>query len=270
MVWSYGSANSLNFWANLSAAGKPYEQPASTPDLPWLSNPTTAIVKGVITDFATGQPLQDVWVTRAGDTYTALSAADGFWCWLNLPPGNHTFTADLPGTGTAIFTVNGLSAGEVRTVNIAIAPAGTATRLELDAATPTSVQTGGGFDMTVRVVDSLGTTVTAGSYNLSVSPVGVTGTLTGATAGATVNGEHTFTFSHDAPGTIIFVVAESGGTLAFTTTSVTFTATQSGGGEDDSGCAIAANHQTPWWLLTLPLLLLATRLAPTILSGRDR
>lgn len=268
MVWSYGSANSLNFWSNLSAAGKPYEQPASTPDLPWLSNPTTAIVKGVITDFATGQPLQDVWVTRAGDTYTALSAADGFWCWLNLPPGNHTFTADLPGTGTAVFTVNGLTAGEVRTVNIAIAPAGTATRLEIDAATPTSVQAGSSFGLTVRVADSLGTTVTTGSYNLNVSPVGVTGTLTGATSAATVNGEHTFTFTHDTPGTITFIVSEAGGTLAFTSLDVTFTATQSGGGEDeDSGCAIAANHQTPWWLLILPLFVLATRLAPSRRRG---
>ena len=254
MVWSYGSANSLNFWSTLKATGKPYEQPAAVPDLPWLSSPTTAIVHGVITDFGTGTPLQDVHVTRSGSSYTALSAADGFWCFLNLAPGSYTFTADLPGTGTAVISVNNLVAGEVRTVNIAIAAPGTATRLEIDASTPTQAPAGSTIAMLVHVVDAQGNAVTTGSYNLSVSSVGVTGTLTGSTSGSTVNGDLTFTLSHDQPATITFIVLEGSSTLAFATTQVTFTAVDSGGGgKDNSGCAVAPG--SPWaalWAFLLP------------------
>ena len=254
MVWSYGSANSLNFWNSLIAAGKPYEQPANVPDLPWLSNPTTAIVHGKITDFGTGAPLQDAHVTRTGSSYTALSAADGFWCFLNLAPGSYTFTADLPGTGTAIVTVSNLVAGEVRTVNMAIAAPGTATRLEIDASTPSSVETGVPFDLIVHVVDALGNPVTTGSYNLNVSTPGVTGTLTGATTGATAGGQYTFNFSHDQPASITFIVVDAGTMLALTTKTITFTDKDAGGGEDSAGCAVSSSG-TGLWLLFLPVAL---------------
>ena len=193
-------------------------------------------------------------IWRSGSSYTALSAADGFWCFLNLAPGSYTFTADLPGTGTAIISVNNLVAGEVRTVNIAIAAPGTATRLEIDASTPTQAPAGSTIAMLVHVVDAQGNAVTTGSYNLSVSSVGVTGTLTGSTSGSTVNGDLTFTLSHDQPATITFIVLEGSSTLAFATTQVTFTAVDSGGGgKDNSGCAVAPG--SPWaalWAFLLP------------------
>jgi uncharacterized lipoprotein YddW (UPF0748 family) len=253
VVWSYGSANSLGFWSAMPASGAPYEQPASTPDLPWLSNPTRAIVHGVITDFGTGNPLQDVWVTRSGSSYTALSGADGFWCFLELAPGNYTFTADLAGVGTAIIQVNGLTAGEVRTVNIAIAPPGTATRLE--AGGPAGADVDETFGITVRVTDSQGTQITMGSYNLNVTPVG--GSLTGATRATTTAGEHTFQFQASSPGTITFVITETTSTLAFTSTAVTITAPSDPEDEGGGGCAVNASPNSwPLWIL----LLLATGL----------
>jgi uncharacterized lipoprotein YddW (UPF0748 family) len=255
-VWSYGSANSLNFWSALTASGAPYELPASTPDLPWLSNPSTAIVYGTISDFSTGQPLQDAWVTRSGSTYTALSAADGFWCFLGLTPGNYSFTATLPGVGTATIQVNGLTAGEVRPVNIAIAPAGTAVRLEASA--PTSVDVDQAFNLTVSVVDPLGTLVTTGSYNLSVTPVG---SVSGATSGTTSAGQFTFQFTATAPGTTTFVISEQTSTLAYASIDVIAQATEEGGGEDSTGCAVNGQSPLPLTLVSTAILLaLATRL----------
>lgn len=250
MVWSYGAADSLGFWSALTTAGAPFELPAQTPALPWLSSPTTAIVHGTITNFATGQPVTDALITVNGQSYTALSGSDGFWCWLDLAPGTHTFSVNVSGLGTAVVQVSGLSAGEVRRVDIAVAAAGVPTRLEFQTAPPGLVNVNESFGLAVKVVDSLGNTVTTGSYTLNVTPIGGSGNLTGPTGATTVNGEAMFNFSYDAPGSVNFLVTASGGLSPLNVT-VDFSDADSGGGEE-SGCA--ATHSTAPWLLLLAVL----------------
>ena len=98
-----------------------YAQPANPPALPWLANPTKAIVYGYVTDFSTGQPVTDAWLTRSGSTYTSLSASDGFYCFLELVPGSYTRNGIHAGTGSATRQVLNLAAGEVRRVDLALA-----------------------------------------------------------------------------------------------------------------------------------------------------
>ena len=261
MVWSYGSANSLNFWTALTATGAPYEAPASAPDLPWLSNPTTAIVHGKITNHSTSQPILDAWITKSGSSYTAVSASDGFWSWLKLTPGDHTFTVDVPGLGTAVVNVNGLTAGEVREVDISVAPAGVATRFEIQQPALTTVNSGEPFSITVNVVDSTGTLVTAGAHDIQVVPFG-SGTLTGPTTGTTSGGIITFNWTYSGTDIVSFAFISPTSALTQTRHDISFT-TDSGGGEDDSGgCAVNPNTQ-PWWalLVLLPVLLAARRIA---------
>ena len=261
-TWSYGSANSLNFWSALTAAGAPYEQPANAPDLPWLSNPTTGIVYGTIKDFGTGQPITDAKITVNGQSYTALSAKDGFWCRLNLTPGSYTITVDAGATGTAVVQVNNLAAGEVRQLDIAVAAAGVPTRLEFATTPPTGVNVNDQFGFTIKVVDSQGAMVTSGSHNLGVTAIGATGTLTGPTTAATAGGTATFSFSYDNTGSVAFVVADSGG-LTPATATINFSDKDAGAGED-SGCAVNASTGWTLWLLLalLPAVWLVRRRAP--------
>lgn len=260
MVWSYGSANSLNFWSALKATGAPYEAPASPPDLPWLSTPTDAIVYGTIKDQG-GTPITDAWITKGGSTYTAVSAVDGFWSWLKLAPGNHTFTVNVSGLGTAIVNVNGLTAGEVREVNIVVAPAGVATRFEVQQPAPTGVKSGDAFSVTVNVVDSTGTLVTTGAYDIQVVVFGV-GTLTGPTTGTTSNGSITFNWTYDGTDSVTFGFVSPTSALSYASHDIQFTSTDSGGGEDNGGCAVTA-RASPWWslLLLLPFMYTARRRA---------
>jgi uncharacterized lipoprotein YddW (UPF0748 family) len=255
VVWSYGSANSAGYWSGLTQAGAPYEQAASCPDLPWLSNPTTGSVRGVITDFATGLPILDAWITKNGSSYTALSAADGFWCWLDLAPGSHTFTVDAGALGTAVVTITGLSAGEHRTVDIAVAGAGVPTRLELLAPVTTSAQVNQPFAFTVVVVDSQGTPVTTGSHTVTATPVGATGNVSGPLSVATSGGAAVFDFSYDSTGSVTFVFVTTG--LQQVAATVNFATTSDDKDKGGGGCAVSTAG-TPWWLLA-PLLALLRR-----------
>jgi hypothetical protein len=231
----------------LTASGAPFELPAHAPDLPWLSTPTTGIVYGTITEFGTGQPITDAKITVNGQSYTALSAEDGFWCRLNLAPGTHTFTVDAGAVGTAVVQVSNLAAGEVRKLDIAVAAAGVPTRLEFATTPLGSVNVNDQFGFTIKVVDSQGNLIASGSHNLSVNPVGATGTLSGATSGTTAGGTATFSFSYDSTGSIDFVITDSGG-LAPATATVNFSDKDAAAGED-SGCAVNANAGWPLWLL---------------------
>lgn len=264
-VWSYGAANSLNFWSALSAAGAPYQQPASPPALPWLASPTQAIVYGFVTNFATGQPVQDAWVTINGQSYTALSARDGFWCWLKLNPGSYTFSADDPTAGSAQLVVSNLQAGEVRRVDIALAAAGTAVRLEVQNA-PTSTQAGQDFGVTIRVTDNQGTLVTTGAYTINAAQQGGLGTLTGTMQVASGGGYATFTLNYDVAEPLTLTFADNAGGLTGTSFQVQFTGppgpSGGGGGGDskDGGCALRPNPATAAWVLVaLPLALAARR-----------
>ena len=120
--WSYSTAASNDHFTSLAAGS--YSAFAQQPDQPWRTDPDTAHVVGTITDYATGEPVTDAWITLDGESYTALSSGDGFWSWLDLPPGRYTFTVDHPDFGTEQATVT-LKAGDVKTLDVAFgAPAG--------------------------------------------------------------------------------------------------------------------------------------------------
>lgn len=263
MTWSYGAANSLNFWNDLAAPGQPFENPAAAPDLPWLSNPSTAIVYGYVTEFGSGQPVGDAWVTVSGQGYTAVSAADGFWCWLKLAPGSYTFTADDPAAGTGVVSVSNLVAGEVRRVDIALGGSGNAANLEFVSPSG-SAEVGETFALTVRVVDALGNPVPAGAYNVELQATG-TGSIGGVTTGTTASGTFTFDVSHDTAETVALTVVDTGGTLNSTQTNIVISAPSGsgsgggGGSGDDSGC-VAGPGGYAWWLLLLGLVATAPRL----------
>ncbi len=254
MVWSYGAANSLNFWSALTAAGAPYQQPANTPAQPWLSNPTKAIVYGYVTDFSTGLPVTDALITRSGSTYTALSAKDGFYCWLELTPGSYTLDGVLTGTGSATRQVLNLSAGEVRRVDLALANGGVAVALEF-AGAPISAERGQSFNVIARIVDNGGALVTNGSYNLTLALAGGSGALSGVLSGATLNGGITFTVSYDTAEAITLSVSESSATLTPANVGVLITAPiPGGGGGSDSGgggCSTAEDTSVLWLLALL-------------------
>lgn len=239
VVWSYGAANSYGFWSALTQAGAPYQQPANPPDMPWLSNSGDAIVYGFVSSFATGLPVADAWINVNGQSYTAVSAHDGFWCWLKLAPGTYTFSADDPGAGSASIVVSNLQAGEVRRVDLALAPAGTATRIEVQNAPTGNVKPGDDFAVTVRITDAFGTLVTAGTHTVNVTHIG-SGTLTGSASQTTGGGYATFTLQYDLAQTITLTFIDAAGTLTQTSVPVTIStkSKKSGGGEDGGGCSL--------------------------------
>ncbi|MBP9892936.1 MAG: family 10 glycosylhydrolase [Planctomycetes bacterium] len=248
VVWSYSAANSYNFWSALPAGV--YAQPASPPLLSWLASPTKAIVYGYVTDFATGLPVTDAWITRSGSTYTALSAKDGFYCWLELTPGSYTLNGDLAGTGSATRQVLNLAAGEVRRVDLALANGGVAVALEF-AGAPVSAEQGKSFNVIARVVDNSGALVTSGSYNLTLSIVGGSGTLAGVLSGTTVNGGTSFTVSYNVAEAITLQVTEGSAALTPANVGILITAPGASGGGGDSGgggCSTAEDNSVLWLL----------------------
>jgi len=265
-VWSYSAANSLNFWSALTQSGAPYSQPANPPAQPWLTSPTHAIVYGYVTNFSTGQPVQDAWVNVNGQSYTAVSAKDGFWCWLKLNPGTYTFSADDPTAGSAQLVVSNLQAGEVRRVDLALAASGTAVRLEVQNA-PTSTQVSHNFGVTIRVTDNQGTLVTGGSYTINAAQQGGVGTLTGVMQVVSGGGFATFTLSYDVAEPVTLTFTDNAGALTGTSFQVLFTGPPNpgsgggGGGKDDSGCAQRPSGTSALWL---------TLVIPTAIALRRR
>jgi uncharacterized lipoprotein YddW (UPF0748 family) len=254
VVWSYGAADSYNFWSALPAGV--YAQPANPPAMAWLSNPTKAIVYGYVTNFATGQPVTDAWITRSGSTYTALSAKDGFYCWLELTPGSYTLNGNLSGVGSATRQVLNLAAGEVRRVDIALAGPGVAVALEF-AGAPVSAEQGQSFNVIARVVDNNGALVTTGSYNLTLALASGSGTLSGVLSGSTVNGGITFTVNYNVAEAITLAVTEGSAALTPANVGVLITPSVGGGGsKGDSGGGGCSTDESPglMWLAALVLL----------------
>ncbi|MGE3852147.1 MAG: family 10 glycosylhydrolase [Planctomycetota bacterium] len=120
--WSYSTAATNDHFTSLAAGS--YAAYAKQPDQPWRTAATTGHVVGTITDYDTGLPVTDAWITLSGESYTALSSGDGFWSWLDLPPGSYTFDVSHPGYDPTQVTVD-VTAGGVTTANVAFgAPAG--------------------------------------------------------------------------------------------------------------------------------------------------
>lgn len=97
-----------------------YADPAPYPAMPWLVNPTNAIIVGNVTD-SSGAPLVDVRLIRSNNSYVWLSGSDGFFAMLKVP-AKQSFTITANGTqyGYPVTSVPvpALAAGEVRRINI--------------------------------------------------------------------------------------------------------------------------------------------------------
>ncbi len=81
---------------------------------------TGAKIEGVVRDSASGEPLEGVQVGIAGTRLGNVSAGDGYYFILNVPPGRQTVSFNR--TGYRARTVSGvqLSAGHTATLNITL------------------------------------------------------------------------------------------------------------------------------------------------------
>jgi len=120
VVFSYSSFNSSGNWASYSGVGGPYEQPADVPSMPWKDNPTHGIIIGNVTDGVSSDPLVDVWVTRTGSGYVALSGGDGLYSHLLVPPGTYELTFAKTGFPTRKICNVVVAAGQVTRVDTAL------------------------------------------------------------------------------------------------------------------------------------------------------
>lgn len=120
VVFSYTGFKTSDEWTYL--ANNVYTETVATPDMPWLTQPTDAIVIGTV--LSRGEPVTDAWITRSNQSgYTWVSGADGFFSMLKVPAGQaFTLTATRQGSGTQSFEVSPLSAGEVRRVLFSLGP----------------------------------------------------------------------------------------------------------------------------------------------------
>ena len=105
-------------WAQF--ASTVYKTKVPTPDMPWLSKPTDAIIVGNVTDL-NGDPVLDAQVTRNGSSYTWLSGEDGFYAMLKTP-ASQAMAVTVNKVGLPIKTVNlaPLAPGEVRRVDVVL------------------------------------------------------------------------------------------------------------------------------------------------------
>lgn len=115
-IFSWGSVD-LDAYLN-----GPYSLPAPIPDMPWKTNPQTAlVVGGTITD-SIGNPVTDAVVTISGDSYNYLSGHDGFYAVLDLSPGVYTVSAYKAGVGSAQAEV-ALAAGDALELDLMLSTA---------------------------------------------------------------------------------------------------------------------------------------------------
>ena len=115
--FSYGSTSSSKFSDYLAG---PFAEPVSPPTMPWKEHPTTGTIIGTVRDGSTLEPVTDAWVQRNGSTYVWLSAFDGFYGMLNLPPGTYTLQASKPEVGDATVAGVSVDAGEVVVVDLTL------------------------------------------------------------------------------------------------------------------------------------------------------
>ncbi len=81
--------------------------------IPLSIEPTTGIIKGIVTDAENGQPLEGVHITATGSfSGSTLTGIDGNFIFTNVPPGGVTLTASktgyYPATGTGTVVSGGI------------------------------------------------------------------------------------------------------------------------------------------------------------------
>lgn len=112
-VFSVGSMGA--YWSAFSTG--PYTENASIPTMPWKTSPTTGFICGYVKD-AAGNPILDAVVQRTGDSYKYLSAYDGFFAILDVPPGSHTLTPSKSGLMPVSTPSVSVTAGQVTSVTL--------------------------------------------------------------------------------------------------------------------------------------------------------
>jgi uncharacterized lipoprotein YddW (UPF0748 family) len=84
--WVYGRTP----WSTFDRV---YAEPAPIPERTWKTHPTTGIVIGNVLSLR-GEPFVDAHVRL--DDQMRLSAGDGFFAFLDVPPGRHHLSVELP------------------------------------------------------------------------------------------------------------------------------------------------------------------------------
>ncbi|MGI8906176.1 MAG: family 10 glycosylhydrolase [Candidatus Sumerlaeaceae bacterium] len=115
-VFSYSSMGA--YWNSFLT--QRYQEPALLPDMPWKSAPTSGIITGYVVDM-NGSPVVDAKVKRAGDSYNYLSAHDGFFSILDVPPGSsHSLTGTKSNVGERTVGSISVTAGNVTSVTLVL------------------------------------------------------------------------------------------------------------------------------------------------------
>lgn len=91
-----------------------FSEPAAVPDSPWLSRPTTGLIKGVVA--RGGEPVDGATVTLGNRT--THTDGTGFYAFNHVPPGNHRVSASMDMTDLGQVTV-AVKAGGVAEAPIA-------------------------------------------------------------------------------------------------------------------------------------------------------
>ncbi len=98
--------------------GGPFPTAVAVPDMPWISAPTTGMLKGRILDMA-GNAIYPATVTI--DSQSTKNTGTGFYGFVDLIPGNYTVSVSAPGyvDNTGFVTI---TAGQVAALDITLAP----------------------------------------------------------------------------------------------------------------------------------------------------
>jgi len=150
--------------------------------IPLSQNPTTGIIKGIVTDTANGQPLSEVTITVTGSfTGSTVTASDGSFVFANVPPGSVEITASKTGLPSVIATAT-VAAGEILFFNLQLGVQPPTTTL---IGNVTDAQTGNpipGADVAIvgttlsAITDNIGkytiSGITASVFDLKASAIG--------------------------------------------------------------------------------------------------
>jgi hypothetical protein len=96
----------------------PWSSSVPTPDMPWLSSPTSGWIKGLVTD-TSEKPIYPVTVTVLSQNLSTKDSGTGFYGFCDIAPGTYTVTATAPGYATRTSTVT-VTAGKVADLNLVL------------------------------------------------------------------------------------------------------------------------------------------------------
>jgi len=113
-----------------------YRSPAKVPGMPWKQQPRFGVLSGRVLG-AQGQPVTDAVVELQGREKKWVSGSDGFFAFLQVPPGPATLRITPPGGAQVAYAGIELAAGEVTAVDVpAKAPTSSPARFEFRSPSP--------------------------------------------------------------------------------------------------------------------------------------